>query len=714
MIRSVLYDTRLSLSVYAMKKIRLFLLFCLFALFGGLPLQSQISHCSNLGFELGDFTNWVGHTWLYSIEVPDINTDKVEGFVSRRHTIITDNNAFDANTGYALKKIPPGYKYSARLGDEINSPYTGPRCWEQSLRYTMTINSNNALLIIKFAPVLEYADDHTEVNEPRFRFTLFDQNGDTIPDCSNYNVYASNEMVKGWQTFNRENDDDPVRWRDWTTVGANLMGYMGQTITLEFMAADCAEQYHFGYAYFVAECHPLYITENYCRDDVVASLTAPEGFEKYSWTDAQGTVVDTLQTLGIVSPAEGAPYSCLMTSATGCDVTLQSTINKYIPIADFSSTMIDCNSNTVRLNNLSSTNHGTLLYNWNFGEDNVIYEENPLYTFKTSGMHQVSLTLTNPPSSCIDILTKDVESFSPPLVGITGDSTYCPGLSVNLTAYGAYDYTWNTGSKADSIEISAPGGKFWLLGRSSTGCVSDTIVRLVGEEPDWPFLTEGDTTFCTGDSTILVASGAVRYLWSTGEQADSIYVKAAGTYDVTGTNKRGCEKSATLALAEVPVPGVGYTLSRYTLDSRNNQLMGNSEGRDGVRYSWDMGDGLTETGATIQHNYQIEGNELAYTITLTATSLYGCTDTISVIVDVIPFVPNVFTPNGDGINDIFMEDLELEVFDRNGLSLYKGTAGWDGTYKGKPADPDTYFYSLSYPDRHQQNHTRKGFITLLR
>jgi len=167
-------------------------------------------------------------------------------------------------------------------------------------------------------------------------------------------------------------------------------------------------------------------------------------------------------------------------------------------------------------------------------------------------------------------------------------------------------------------------------------------------------------------------------------------------------------------LAEVPIPGVGFTLSLYTLDSRNNQLMGNSEGRDGVHYSWDMGDGLTETGATIQHNYQIAGNELAYTITLTATSLYGCTDTVSVIVDVVPFVPNVFTPNGDGINDIFMEDLDLEVFDRNGLSLYKGTAGWNGTYKGKPADPDTYFYSLSYPDRHQQNHTRKGFITLLR
>jgi gliding motility-associated-like protein len=127
-----------------------------------------------------------------------------------------------------------------------------------------------------------------------------------------------------------------------------------------------------------------------------------------------------------------------------------------------------------------------------------------------------------------------------------------------------------------------------------------------------------------------------------------------------------------------------------------------------------MGDGLTETGATIQHTYNISGNELAYIIKLTATSVYGCTDSVSVIVDVVPFVPNVFTPNGDGINDVFMSDIELEIFDRNGLSLYKGTTGWDGRYNGKPADPDTYFYYLSYPDRHQQMHTRKGFIILVR
>ena len=93
------------------------------------PLFAQESYCKNLNFELGNFTNWVGDTWLYSTEVPTINTSKVAGIINRRQTIITDTTAYDANTGNALRKVPSGYRYSARLGDEIISSDSNPRCW---------------------------------------------------------------------------------------------------------------------------------------------------------------------------------------------------------------------------------------------------------------------------------------------------------------------------------------------------------------------------------------------------------------------------------------------------------------------------------------------------------------------------------------------------------------------------------------------------------
>jgi gliding motility-associated-like protein len=703
-----------------MNGIRPTLLSCIITLFACGSIFAQESYCKNLGFESGNFTNWVGYTWLYSTDVTSINTPKVQGIVSRRHVIMSDTTAYDINTGYALKKIPAGYSYSARLGDEITSSDANPRCWEQSLRYTMTVDSNNALLVVKFALVMQYASDHTAKVEPRFRFTLFDADGDTIPDCANYDVYSSNKNIKGFNTYipssstSSTGSVSPVEWRDWTTVGINLLSYIGQTITVEFMSADCTGRYHYGYAYFVAECHPLYITVNYCADDSEARLSAPEGFEKYKWMNSSGAVIDTVQILKVTDPVEGASYSCAMSSATGCTVKLQSIIAKYIPKADFSSFMLDCKSNRVQLTNLSSTTHGSLLFNWNFGDGNILTENSPQYTFSTSGLHRVSLILNNPPSACTDTLTKDVESFSPPLVGIAGDSTYCHGLSVFMKAYGAYEYTWNIGSKADSIEVSDPGGEFWLIGRSSTGCISDTIYRIIREEPDWTLQTSGDSILCEGKQIVLSVSGGVSYLWNTGDTANSIVVSDPGNYHIAGANKRGCKKSAVFNLTEHPLPSVNFIISGSPLDIRHNQLTCSIPAQNDVMYAWNMGDGYTGTGSTIQHSYNIDYVNMAYTVILTATTEYNCTDSSARIAEVIPFVPNVFTPNGDGIDDVFMANIEMEVFDRNGLTLYKGNSGWDGRYNGRTADPDTYFYLIRYHDSNLNTQVLKGFVTLIR
>jgi len=682
-----------------------------------MTVNAQDSNCQNLGFELGNFTNWTGYNWVYSDYVPTSNTPKEQVTLptQRRQVIMTDTTAVDVNTGNALRKIPRGYLYSARLGDEINSFDNGNfRCWEQSLRYTMTIDSTNALLIMKFALVLQYASSHPAKMEPRFKLTLFDQKGDTIPDCANYDVYSTNTTAKGFRTYYPIGSIDPIKWRDWTTVGANLIKYMGQTITIEFMAADCTGNYHYGYAYFVAACHPLYITVKYCAGDSIANLTAPQGFETFSWTDSKGTVAGTSQILSLANPIEGAKYTCTMTSATGCTVSLNSTIVKYVIKTDFSNYMLDCKSNQVQFTNLSTSTHGTLSYKWDFGDKNTSTEVSPKYKFSTSGMHQVSLSLINPPSTCVDTLTRKIESFSPPLVGLKGDTTYCPNLSTYLKAYGAHDYTWSNGSTADSIQVSAPGGTFWMIGHSSTGCFSDKIYRTIKEEPDWKFINNCDTTLCKGDSSILNVSGAVKYLWSTNDTTNSIIVRTPGAYTVTGSNTRGCKKLITANVAEYPYPNADFTTTSTWLNSRHNQLGCSLPAQTGVEYTWNMGDSTAEKGASVQHIYNISNSIPDYQISLFASSIYGCASNTSQTIDVVPFIPNVFSPNGDGINDVFMNGLNLQVFDRYGTVLYKGTGGWDGTYGGRWVDPDTYFYLIIYTDRKQQVQTQKGYITLVR
>jgi gliding motility-associated-like protein len=114
------------------------------------------------------------------------------------------------------------------------------------------------------------------------------------------------------------------------------------------------------------------------------------------------------------------------------------------------------------------------------------------------------------------------------------------------------------------------------------------------------------------------------------------------------------------------------------------------------------------------HDYNISNDSLYYLVTLIARDIHNCTDTASKYIDVLPFIPNVFTPDGDGINDVFMPDFDLEIVDRNGMRIYKGSEGWDGRRNDRPADPDTYFYLIKYKNSKDKILTRKGYLTLVR
>jgi gliding motility-associated-like protein len=79
------------------------------------------------------------------------------------------------------------------------------------------------------------------------------------------------------------------------------------------------------------------------------------------------------------------------------------------------------------------------------------------------------------------------------------------------------------------------------------------------------------------------------------------------------------------------------------------------------------------------------------------------------------FIPQAFTPNGDGKNDVFMKGRRLVIFDRLGLKIFEGDDGWDGRrLDGTPAPPDTYFYLIYYEDEKLMTKNKKGYITLIR
>ena len=689
----------------------LFFFFPLFC-FISIVANAQSHYCNNLSFEMGDFTNWTGSTWVYSTSKNIASTNPVPGIVPGRQTIMKDTTAYDPNTGNKLKIIPTGYRYSARLGDAVKN------CLDESLSYTLNVDSLNALFIWKFAVVMQNPVGHTPLQQPHFKITVEDEHGYPVATCAQYEATASNNLPD-YQTYyppgysptsNDPNSPSAVVWRDWTSVGVNLLPYVGQKITITVTAADCTLGGHYGYGYFVAECHPLQITVNYCKGDSAAILKAPDGFESYVW------MPDSVkgQTLVIQNPKEGAQYACTFASVLGCTATLTSTIERYLPTVDFIS-QIDCATNNVRFTNLSTTNRGTLNYQWDFGDGSTSDSINPQHHFATSGMHPVSLTVFNPPSGCQQTLSRLVESFDPQLITITGDSTFCKGESTTLKAQNAHSYQWNTGSTSDSIQVNKP-GMYSVVGYSSAGCHSDTAKIHVTQEPDWPLMVTGDTLFCAGDSTQLTATGGIAYVWNNGATTPSITVHNGGTYTVIAQNLRGCQQTAQIDLTKDPLPSANFTLSRAHIDLRNNTITAtvSHSQQNGVTYQWNFGDGTNSEGTSVQHTYALTSPIDSLTITLKATNIHGCFSISQQTIYVDLFVPNVFTPNGDGINDIFMQGYDLKVFDRNGIELFNGTSGWDGRYKGKMMPPDTYFYILRYENINQQQQEKRGYIMLLR
>ncbi len=144
-------------------------------------------------------------------------------------------------------------------------------------------------------------------------------------------------------------------------------------------------------------------------------------------------------------------------------------------------------------------------------------------------------------------------------------------------------------------------------------------------------------------------------------------------------------------------------------------------------WNWNFGD--TDTSSSIipsPHTYADTGT---YTITLITSTLYNCIDTTSHTVIIEPdflfYIPNAFTPNDDGINDIFsgkgifIVNYEMSIFDRWGNLIFFSddiAKGWDGkaNHGNEIAQGDVYIYSIKITDINKRKHLYKGIVTLVR
>jgi len=408
----------------------------------------------------------------------------------------------------------------------------------------------------------------------------------------------------------------------------------------------------------------------------------------------------------------------------------------------------NCEDRTISLDNSST---GASTWFWDFGvpgvsSDTSVAFEPPPYTYPDTGVYTVML-IANPGFLCADTAYAVVNIF-PTLIGGWSYQSGCSGTPVVFTdtsistGAGEIDrwfWTFGDGSVSDEqhpVYQYADGGIYTvtLLVGTSRGCF-DTLVQVLTIEPG-PDAVFAVDNLCQDETALFdnrssIATGTITgWLWDFGngesstEESPAYVYPEAGTYLVTllAESGNGCLDSAwqTLVVGYVPVVDAGMNdtveyLLPYTLS-------GSGIGS----YLWSPSTNLDDATAE-NPNFLPEETT---TFTLVVTSPDGCsaTDSVTLVVEVIDhcpgfLLPNAFTPDSDGRNDVFRtqsygedELTELLVFNRWGEKIFETSdpqVGWDGTYRGKLQPLGAYLYVLRGVCR-GQSFQQTGTLTLLR
>jgi gliding motility-associated-like protein len=463
-------------------------------------------------------------------------------------------------------------------------------------------------------------------------------------------------------------------------------------------------------------------------DDIVVcegttiTLTGSGTATSYTWDNGVTDGVGFIQPVGTVT------YTVTGIGANGCqntdqiDVTIQSA-----PTVNAGADITECEGTTITL-----TASGTATsYTWDNGVIDGVGFIQPIGT--------VTYTVTGSlGANCSTADQISVTINANPTVDAGEDQIICIGEAVTLDAFAGLGsdadfYVWDN-SITNGVSFTPNSTTtYTVIGENtSTGCnASDDVTITVNALPN--INAGADIVECEGTAITLTGSGnATSYTWNNAINDGEAFNQPVGTvtYNVSGTDANGCQNTDQVDVTVIESPNASVTASPTSgylpldVTFTNNSTGGNS-------YDWDFGNGSSsnETVTTITETYDEAGT---YIVTLTVVN-GNCTDQVNVTIIVDPFaplsynIPNVFTPNNDGSNDIFhfnlqfAAEVEATIFNRWGNTVGKITEvendkGWNGQdfKNGQDLPEGVYFFNYRIKDLNGEEVTGQGHVTLLR
>jgi gliding motility-associated-like protein len=329
--------------------------------------------------------------------------------------------------------------------------------------------------------------------------------------------------------------------------------------------------------------------------------------------------------------------------------------------------------------------------------------------------------------SCITI---NVVTPQPPVITTSGSTAICVGDSVTLSSSNASNYLWSNGATTQSIVVSA-NGQYSVSTTDANGCQasSSPITVLTTENP---FVNAGPDVVVCGANTITLLATATQggfitgYSWSNGVNTslNNVQVTTPGTaiFVVTASNGFCPDQTDTVLVTVAETPDAAFVYSGTSFGNPTN-FTDLSTGNNLVSWLWNFGDGYTSVSQNAYHTYESSDT---FVVTLTVTNAFGCVDSTSQTLGIeqVVTLPNSFTPNGDGNNDILWIQNNgaisygITIFNRWGQQVYVSEGReirWDGkTNAGVDLEMGTYYYVLKVNGGLKGDFEKTGFISLFR
>ncbi len=306
-------------------------------------------------------------------------------------------------------------------------------------------------------------------------------------------------------------------------------------------------------------------------------LTASAG-STYAWSNGATTQSITVST--------GGTYAVTVSNSNGCSATSAA---QAVSVTTAPTATVSASGSTSFCQGGSVTLSAPAGYSYSWSNGATAQQ----IVVNTSGTYSVVVSAGAGCTATAQAVQVTVNSLPTATISTTGSTTFCQGGSVNLSSSTGTTYRWSNGATTQTITATT-GGTYAVTVTNASGCssTSSTQAVTVNALPTPVVAAAGATSFCTGGSAMLTATGGQSYVWSNGATGASISVNQSGTYSVIATNANGCSATSNaITTTQNAVPVAVISVSGPTTLAAGQSTILIATG--GTSYTWTPGGATT-------------------------------------------------------------------------------------------------------------------------